>query len=71
MCHRRDRACYSISIALLGIYVAVDSNLPQTVDGPAIDWTDCGLGVPELGLEELAAGVDEAAAVWGGGAVVA
>jgi hypothetical protein len=45
--------------------------VPQPVQGPAILGPDGRAGVPELGLEELAARVDEAAAVRGDGAVVA
>ena len=39
------------------------------MDGPVISWAGCGICVPELSLEELAAGIVEAAGIWDGGGV--
>jgi hypothetical protein len=46
-------------------------NVPKTVQSPAILGPDRGTGIPELRLEQLSSGVNEAAAVWGDGRVVA
>lgn len=43
--------------------------IPKTVDGPVVSWSRCGICVPELSLEELAAGIVEAARVWHGSGV--
>ena len=45
--------------------------IPETVQRPAILWPYGRTGVPELGLEELSSGIDEAAAVRSDGYVVA
>lgn len=45
--------------------------IPEAVEGPGIVGADAGMGVPELGLQELTTGVDEAAGVWSCGAIVA
>ena len=51
--------------------VRMNMYIPETVQRPAILWPYGRTGVPELGLEELSSGIDEAAAVRGDGCVVA
>lgn len=41
----------------------LEGTVPETVEGPAVFRPDGGAGVPELRLQKLSAGEDEAAAV--------
>ena len=43
--------------------------IPKTVNGPVISWSRCGICVPKLSLEELAAWIVEAARIWHGSGV--
>lgn len=44
---------------------------PKAMKSPAIGRPYCGTVIPELSLEKLASGIDEAARIRSGGAVVA
>lgn len=44
---------------------------PETVQCPTVTGTNCRTVIPELGGQQLPAWIDEAAAVGGGGGIVA
>ena len=70
MCRRSGRAWVLLSMGLAWIGEGISEVvIPKTVDGPVISWSRCGICIPKLSLEELAAWIVEAARIWDGSGV--
>lgn len=68
MCHRSGRAWKRVVSGDLGLVyiVRLEGDVPETMNCPAVGRSSGGVGVPELGLQKVAARVIEAACVLGG-----